>query len=213
MNIRREYFGLNELDRKLERFVDFDGGTIFEAGANDGVRQSNSLYFERYRGWRSILVEPIPRKFSDCVRNRPKAIKECAALVPEGWEDKKFHLTYCNMMTVTRGTPQSKEWEDAHVKNGQQFIPNEKPFDFEARGSTISSILDKHQISHVDVLSLDVEGFELPALQGLDFKRHKPTYLLIEARDSAAVGELLEPYYEYVENLTHHDVLYRVLPT
>ena len=41
----RQSFSLNDLDRKLERYVDFDGGTIFEAGANNGINQSNSLYF------------------------------------------------------------------------------------------------------------------------------------------------------------------------
>jgi FkbM family methyltransferase len=205
----RESFSLNELDRKLERFVDFDGGTIFEAGANNGLSQSNSLYFERYRGWRAVLVEPIPQKFFDCVANRPNALVEWAALVPADYKDESVTLTYSNLMTVTRGTPLSRDWEDEHLKRGAPHIPGEKNFDFKARARTISDILDKHRIAQLDVLSLDIEGFELPALQGIDFTRHRPRFMLIEVRDDAAIDAFLAPHYERVENLSHHDVLYR----
>ena len=209
MTMERQSFSLNELDRKLERFVDIDGGTIFEAGANNGISQSNSLYFERYRGWRAILVEPIPQKFFDCVANRPDAVVEWAALVPADYTEEWVTLTYCNLMTVTRGTPMSKSWEDEHLALGKQHIPGEGTFDFRARARTISSLLDKHRITKLDVLSLDIEGFELPALHGIDFARHRPRYMLIEVRDQAAIDTFLAPYYEPIANLSHHDVLYR----
>lgn len=210
MNSTQESFGLNGLDRKLEKYVNFDGGTIFEAGANNGVDQSNSLYFERYRAWRSILVEPIPQRFFDCVVNRPKAIVEWGALVPPERRDENVLLTYCNLMTVTRGTPFSRAWEDDHLSHGTKFIPGQKITDFKARGTTISDILDKHRISHLDVLSLDIEGYEIPALQGLDLSRHRPHWLLIEVRDNQAMDDLLTPYYTRVDVLSHHDVLYRL---
>jgi hypothetical protein len=54
----RDRFALDNLDVKLERYLDFDGGTFVEAGANDGVAQSNTLYFEWRRGWRGLLIEP-----------------------------------------------------------------------------------------------------------------------------------------------------------
>lgn len=210
MDTARQYFSLNELDRKLERFVDFDGGVIFEAGANDGVNQSNSLYFERYRGWRSILVEPIPKRFFECTVNRPDALVEWGALVPPERKGEIMTLTYCNLMTVTRNSAETRAWEDDHVTRGIQHLRGEKIENFQARGRTISSILDKHRITHVDVLSLDIEGFEIPALQGIDWTRHRPTWLLIEVRDEPAMDAYLAPHYERVEKLSHHDILYKV---
>jgi len=44
----------------------------------------------------------------------------------------------------------------------------------------IHTQLDKHGITHVDLLSLDVEGLELEALRGLDLTRHRPTWILVE---------------------------------
>lgn len=210
MNQPRKSFSLNELDRKLEPYVDFDGGTIFEAGANNGVNQSNSLYFEEYRGWRSILVEPIPQRFFECVVNRPHALVEWGALVPPDRVGEQILLTYCNLMTVTRGGPMTRAWEDDHVSRGTRHMPGEQLIDFKARGQTISNILDKHRIKHVDVLSLDIEGYEIPALRGIDWSRHRPTFLLIEVRDDDAMDDFLSAHYERIDKLSHHDVLYKL---
>jgi len=60
---RIRYFALNNLDKSLETFIDFNNGYFVELGANDGVNQSNTLYFEHFRGWRGVLIEPCPPNF------------------------------------------------------------------------------------------------------------------------------------------------------
>jgi len=67
---RYSRMALNRIDRKLERHLDFDGGVFVEAGANDGVTQSNTYYFEKFRGWTGLLVEPEPALAAACRRNR-----------------------------------------------------------------------------------------------------------------------------------------------
>ncbi len=47
------------MDRKLQAYLP-DGGFFIEAGAYDGFRQSTTYYLEKFRGWRGLLVEPIP---------------------------------------------------------------------------------------------------------------------------------------------------------
>ena len=59
----------NALDRKFEKFLDFDGGFFIEAGANDGFEQSNTYHLERWRGWSGVLVEPIPELYRASVKN------------------------------------------------------------------------------------------------------------------------------------------------
>ena len=65
----------------------------------------------------------------------------------------------------------------------------------------------KHGITDVDLLSLDVEGFELQALRGL--AACLPKFVLVEARERAAIQEHLRPNYELVAELSHHDHLFR----
>ena len=59
-------FGLNGLDLALLPWLDFRDGFFIEAGANNGVKFSNTLFFERYRNWRGLLIEPIPNLAADC---------------------------------------------------------------------------------------------------------------------------------------------------
>ena len=46
--------------QRLERRFDRAGGVFIGAGANDGVRPSNTGYFQEIRGWPGWLVEPVP---------------------------------------------------------------------------------------------------------------------------------------------------------
>lgn len=78
MNLRKlllqmlhgKYYSLNQLDQNLEKYVDYDGGYYVELCANDGVNQSNSLYFERHRKWRGLLVDSSPSNFLRWRQNR-----------------------------------------------------------------------------------------------------------------------------------------------
>jgi hypothetical protein len=81
---------------------------------------------------------------------------------------------------------------------------------------TLSSVLDEAGVSEIDLLSLDVEGFEPEALAGLDLERHAPKFLLVEMLDRertrARIEELLGPAYELAGELSPYDVLYRRKP-
>jgi FkbM family methyltransferase len=204
-----ERFALNELDAKLERHLHFDGGTFVEAGANDGVAQSNTLYFEARRGWRGLLVEPVPHLAEECRRFRPHALVEQVALVPPEREGASVALRYANLMSVVKGGMKTSDEEEAHIAAGCD-VQKIQTYDLSARGATLSSLLDKHGLQHVDLLSLDIEGYELAALQGLDFQRHRPRYILVEARYRDEVHAYLASRYDLVEELSFHDLLYRI---
>jgi FkbM family methyltransferase len=205
----RVYYGLEGLDRRLEPYVDFDNGTFVEAGANDGLTQSNTAYFDEFRGWRGLLVEPIPELAEKCRLNRQRCIVENCALVPIGAEARAVSMTYCNLMSVVDGGWTDPNAERAHVEAGRK-LQHLATYKVEVAGWSLSSLLDRHRMIHVDLLSLDVEGFERQALEGLDLVRHAPRFILVEARFRAEIDSLLLPLYEVVAQLSHHDILYRL---
>ena len=205
----RERFALNELDTQLERYLDFDGGVFVEAGANDGIRQSNSLYFEGKRGWRGILVEAVPELVEQCRRHRPQAMVKWAALVPPERIPGQSTIRFAGLMSMVQGGMHSREEEDSHIAAGLA-VQKICSYETQAPNATLSGILDELGISHVDLLSLDVEGFEAEALAGLDLARHQPSFILVEARYRNDVDARLLPMYHVVAMLSHHDVLYRL---
>jgi len=50
----------------------FDGGFFVELGAGDGLNLTNTLYFEKYRNWRGILVDPALTNVLSCLENRKR---------------------------------------------------------------------------------------------------------------------------------------------
>jgi hypothetical protein len=77
----------------------------------------------------------------------------------------------------------------------------------------LSSLLDEAGICRVDLLSLDVEGYEAQALRGLDLSRHAPMWILVEMHDLEAgrteIGAVLGDHYVEHDLLSPLDVLYR----
>ncbi len=202
-------FAHNELDLKLERYLPKHRGIFVEAGANNGVNQSNTLYFEKYYRWQGLLIEPIPELFIRCRRHRPYCTVVNAALVPLGFPDSTVTMHACNLMSIVKGAMRSPDADADHVRRGGE-IQNIETHEVKVPAMALSDILDQHGIRDVDFLSLDVEGYELPALQGLDFVRHRPAWMLVEARFRDEVDAFLDPLYECVDVLSHHDVLYRL---
>ncbi len=205
------YFGLQELDKRIEAHVDFDGGFFVEVGGWDGITYSNSLYFERFRAWRGVLIEPSPSEFLKCRRARPAAKVFCYACVPFDYPDKFVPMLYCASMTVTKLDGVRVD-ADAHVEDGRKFLaPGEDVFEFGAVAKPLSRILDENRITdRIDLLVLDVEGYELGVLQGIDFSRHAPRYICVESWNHDEIeGYLKERDYECLERLTKHDWLYR----
>jgi len=206
--VPKQYYGLDGLDKKLEPYIDFDNGIFIEAGANDGQTQSNTAYFARHRRWRGLLVEPIPELAARCRATRPESVVENCALVTPDADGQPVPMTYCGLMSVVDGGWSDPAAERAHVETGRQ-IQSLTTYHVDVPGRSLSALLDQHNMPHIDLLSLDVEGFERQALEGLDLLRHRPRFILVEARFREEIDDLLLPHYEAIAQLSHHDVLYQ----
>jgi FkbM family methyltransferase len=213
--LRGKYHGLNSLDKKLERFVDCDNGYFVELGANDGVTQSNSLYFEKYRGWRGLLVEPAPQNYLKCIQNRSKKSNIfCAACVSFAYTQEFVRIAYSNLMSAPIGLQSDIDNPRAHAQSGQAFLGKcEALFEFGAVARTLNSLLlEATAPALIDFLSLDVEGAELEVLQGVDHQAFRFKYMLIECRDLPRLSAYLELHgYRFIEKLSEHDCLFTSL--
>jgi FkbM family methyltransferase len=200
-------FALFDLDRRVSKHLNGRrNGFFIEAGANDGIKQSNTLYFERYLGWRGLLIEPIPELARACMTNRPNAIVEHAALVPFDHPDS-IVMRSCGLMSVVRNGMRSPAEENEHVRLGAE-IQNIKAYDVTVPAKPLQAILDRHAIVKADLFFLDVEGFEAQVLAGIDHDRFTASCLVIEARYKDEVERSLGHRYRALEQLTDNDYIF-----
>jgi FkbM family methyltransferase len=206
----KESFGLFQLDIKLLPYLkNVRNGFFIEAGANNGLTVSNTLYFEKYLGWTGLLIEPIPELYEQCEKNRPGCITVNAALVSKDYKDKTILMRYSNLMSLVSSAMKSPEKEQQHIETGCK-IQNISTYSLHVPVQTLTAILKKNKIKKVDFLCLDVEGYELSALQGLDFDYCRPTYILVEARfKDEIINFLTLNSYQAVDHFNDYDILFK----
>jgi FkbM family methyltransferase len=200
-----------EMDVALERHLDLDGGFFVEAGANDGYSQSNTYWFERVRGWRGVLVEPVPDLYRLAAAERPGSHVVNCALVSREYEGDSVRMRFAGLMSLVEGAQGSPAADREHLAAAFLLGPGES-YEVDVPARTLSSILDEVDAPEVDLLSLDVEGYEPQVLEGLDMDRHAPRFVLVEIRDMATgrprVEAVLGERYRPVEALSPYDMLY-----
>ena len=189
-------------------------GFFIEAGANNGVRGSNTYYLEKYCGWTGILIEAIPHRFVECKKARPGCHTLHSGLVADNYDKDYVELVYMDLMSmvvsdkgaVDLATHIQKSVDTTRHKDG--LIGTK----FLAPARTLSSVLEEQGNPSIDFFSLDVEGHELQVLKGNDFDRCSPAYILVENWDRTGVDEFLKSK-GYVVDVTagDQDVIYKFI--
>lgn len=202
---------INGLDRKLRAYLPESRGVFIEAGANDGIRQSNTYYFEKRGKWTGLLVEPVPRLASKCRKVRQRSVVVETVLVAPEDDGSWIEILDLDLMTTVSKQATNLVNVEEHAATAEH-VQGITRSPLVVKGRTLSSVIDSAGIgTAIDLLTLDVEGSELNVLKGLDLTRHRPRYLLIETRQPQALSQYLLGYYELVEALSHHDYLYRAV--
>lgn len=186
-------------DNVIKKFLNYENGVYIEAGANNGIEGSNTLYLERVLNWTGVLIEPSKSAFDICVRNRSA--------------DNSF----ANVALVGDSSIEFVEgdFDGSHMSsiNGNRtgLCPREQQVRVEA--ATLTKVLDKtNKYSVIDFFSLDVEGYELEVLKGIDFNKYSFKHLLIEVNTRNYTLEdivnYLEPRgYTLFDNITKYNTV------
>lgn len=139
------------------------GGTFFEAGALDGVMDSNTLFFEQEQGWTGLLVEPNPEAAARCRAARRGPVEQLA--VSDTLDEKEFLLCEGGLFGWS-GIKESLE--QAHAQRIEKKVQSTKTI--KVACEPLQSILARNGIKRLDYCVLDIEGAEWPVLMAFDWE-------------------------------------------
>ena len=163
----------------LEIYTDFisknlstfkNSGTFIELGASDGIKFSNTKFFEDELGFTGILIEPTPGLFELLEKTRPNnKLYNCAISTKKG--PVEFLVgggvggPWTSGIKDTLSRPHIAKWHASDSKN------------INVETKKISSIVRDSKIQYIDLFSIDVEGGEYEVLKTVDWDI--PIYLII----------------------------------
>ncbi|WP_309400122.1 FkbM family methyltransferase [Cerasicoccus maritimus] len=143
-------------------------GVFLEVGANAPIRLSQTYLLEK-RGWSGVLIEPQTQRYEELVAKRPgsRAIR-CGAVSPD------------NVGGAYIKIPPAEQGGDVMSQVVMERVEGDGCRYEDVPLRTINDALEEAGVQHVDFASIDIEGMEIPALEGFDLEKYQPKLILVE---------------------------------
>jgi len=174
-----EYNSQYGQDRFLDEqvFRKARNGFFVDVGANDGISYSNTYFFEKFRDWSGICIEPHPSAFFKLKKNRTCSVINVGVNKEEGVLEFVKIEGYAEMLSGLKIT-----YDEDHIRriNNELALHKGSVETIEISCKRIDSILKEQNVAVVDYCSIDIEGGEIDALQSVDLKAHEIRILSIE---------------------------------
>lgn len=154
-----------------------NNGTFIEIGANDG-KTGSFTYNLAKMGWNGLNFEPVPRLYKLCCENHKnhKNIKNYQI----GLGDTIEEVTIIDADTLSTI---DKDVIDIYSKV-PGFSNNFKNNNYhKIKINKLDNILEQNNITDIDIIILDVEGYEENVLNGFTIEKYNPRIFIIEIAD------------------------------
>jgi len=191
-------YGLDNLDEKIYQRLqrlDVKSNFFIEAGANDGLTQSNTAMLEFNYGWKGILVEPNFENYQKAQVNRPNSKVYRGALVSRDYPNETINGIF-STDSITRWNGLCSGVTKDHLAYAPQWIS-------EVPAITLDQVLtDCNAPNQIGLLSLDVEDYELEVMRGLDTEVWRPHVIVMEVAKHYD-KEILESHINYMKSIDY----------
>jgi len=181
---------------------------FIQVGAHDGVRFDDLYQKITHENTHGIVIEPLAKYYRRLVMNYedyPDILPLNLALHPRDKEVEIYHVD-------TDKTVQLEPWsaglgsidKEHHKKTN---IPQEYMSSTKVHALSFMELVKQYKVKKVDLLQIDVEGFDFEILKMIDFSSIKPKlikyeYVNLEEKIQQESFQLLKAngYRVYIEN-------------
>ncbi len=189
----RKFNGYDGLDKRMLRYINYKKGFYIECGANDGVNQSNTWYFEKILQWKGILIEPVDKAFKELKKNRSNE----NFFINKALKPFSYKKNFIYLKLDVKDTLSTRSTED-NIKSR---------INIKVKAENLNSILNKVKAPKIiDFFSLDVEGDEFNVLKGINFKKYKFKFILVETYNLNEIKIFFRKHgYKYLKKMSNRN--------
>jgi FkbM family methyltransferase len=192
-------------------FKNKKNGIYIELGALDGILYSNTKFFEDTLNWKGILIEPHPDKFKQLQINRPNnyLFNDLVSCYSEPLKFRYF-INSCAAVSGVENTLSQFHF-DTFFENNNEWYKTIEQDSVYITPTTLTNIIKSTNITHIDLMSLDVEGHEYEVLQSWDFSI-PIDIILIETlgvqpdKDELCRQILIKNSYKFLYKYKHNEI-------
>jgi len=207
-----EFHGEENIDKLVRKaffpLINYKG-VFIEVGAADPSFLSNSKHF-RDSGWDIISIEPNPY-FAKRHREAGNNILEYAC----GEKDEDNILFEIakpkvngSLGAITFESFSAIKIKEKYKKNDPSLYENMDVEQINVKMRRLDTLLLENKITNIDILSVDVEGWELEVLSGLNFNTNAPKLLIVEnwLKEDYYITAICRYGYDFVCRIYPNDV-------
>ncbi|ELR71259.1 hypothetical protein C900_02874 [Fulvivirga imtechensis AK7] len=172
---------IKDIDEKLSQFVR-ENMYFVQIGANDGVRSDPIHQYVTKYSWEGVLVEPVPYLFERLKNNYSGRIGlhfENVAITHE-----RGSVSFYSVKQADDLDPWVHGLASLDKQHLLRYLPVQDKESYiieeQVKTITMTDLLDKYSIKAIDLLCIDVEGFDYEVIKGVDFQRVKPRVIIYE---------------------------------
>jgi FkbM family methyltransferase len=204
----KEYWGLKFIDEPgklsvgnyFRQYYFFNytyKGTVVEVGGGDPNHLCFSTHYKN-NGWRCLIFEPNPYY----AQKHREANNEVYELAISNKDEGEVDFTVVGHENAQMGwSGFYPKFDDVNPTLPQSII--------KVKAVTLNTILSELNINKIDILHVDVEGWEKEVIEGIDFDKINVRFVVLEDYRAAGVyNEYMKSRgYKYLTNL-HINFIY-----
>jgi FkbM family methyltransferase len=158
----------------LERFALASGPVTFiQLGAHDGLTNDPLHDFVMSRpNWSGVVVEPVPEHY-EALRSTYAAVTNRVRFERAVVGDRSGHAPFYRLREVPglpRALRQVGSLSREHVEQYASGVSDMSlVVEEQVASTTLSALLDRHDVTRIDLLHMDIEGAEPIVLSQIDF--------------------------------------------
>jgi FkbM family methyltransferase len=181
-----ENYGLTVEDKPifevyLDKLLKNDSFYFIQVGAHDGVRFDNLYQKITAINCAGIVIEPLRKYFNRLKMNYEdyqNVIPLNIALHPNEKEVIIHHVDFDKLSLLPPWSGGIGSIDSKH--HNESIIQSKYMAKTKVKAMSFMNLVEKYNVKHIDLLQIDVEGFDLAILKMVDFSKIKPKLIKYE---------------------------------